>query len=425
MKPTFLSILLLASCGLFGQSKFEKNLATSREYVHKIRSLDSEEFADLAFLKEETGEKRIVWLGENDHRIRENNVLKLRLIKFLHQEMGYDVVLFESGAGNVGISNLAQSQLNPFEFLYTSLLGAWRTKENCALMEYFKLQELELAGMDPNFKARYLPKRAFDYILRPNPEMAEQYYLLDSINSYLKIETTKLYHSRAGKKTKSARARILNIRQDSIKSAYEALRNNMLVQDINPAAGDEKARKIIRLGLNNTIADLSGDLTKFRDPDSFFINSSARDSLMAANITYLADSVYPNEKIIVWAHNGHIKKVDSQQEKPHHSFKTMHEYLPERLKRESFVIGLYADSKQAAARYSVINIGRKLAIGSFYLNTRAYAGSDYLDIRDFWTYSSCRRCGIGAQSLAESYDALIFIPDAQRSVLLNIDPYKQ
>lgn len=393
--------------------------------MHKIRSLDSEEFADLAFLKEETAGKRIVWLGENDHRIRENNILKIRLIKFLYEKMGFNIVLFESGAGNVGISNLSQSQLNPFEFLYTSLLGAWRTKENCVLMEYIKAQELELAGMDPNFKARYLPKRAFDYILLPNPEMAEQYYLLDSINSYLKIETTKLYHSRAGKKTKSARAKILNIRQDSLKSAYEALRNKMLVQDINPAAGGEKAWKIIRLGLNNNLADLSGDLTKFRNPDSFFINSSARDSLMAANITYLADSVYPNEKIIVWAHNWHIKKVETQREKPHHSFKTIHEYLPEMLKRESFVIGLYADLNQASARYSVIHMGRKLAIGSFYLNTRAYAGSDCLDVNNFWTYKSCRRCGIGAQSLAESYDALIFIPDAERSKLLNYDPYKK
>ena len=36
-------------------------------------------------------------LGESGHGVAEFNHAKVRLIKFLHQQMGFDVIAFESG----------------------------------------------------------------------------------------------------------------------------------------------------------------------------------------------------------------------------------------------------------------------------------------------------------------------------------------
>ena len=32
-----------------------------------------------------------------------------------------------------------------------------------------------------------------------------------------------------------------------------------------------------------------------------------RDEMMAKNVEWLADEAYPNEKIVLWAHNGHVR----------------------------------------------------------------------------------------------------------------------
>ena len=62
-----------------------------------IRSLTSENFEDIKCLKQYLTGKNLVQLGESSHSTKEYNLIKVRLIKFLHEEMGFDVIAFESG----------------------------------------------------------------------------------------------------------------------------------------------------------------------------------------------------------------------------------------------------------------------------------------------------------------------------------------
>ena len=39
---------------------------------------------------------------------------------------------------------------------------------------------------------------------------------------------------------------------------------------------------------------------------------SIRDSVMAENFFWMIENVFPEDKIIVWAHNGHICKTNSR-----------------------------------------------------------------------------------------------------------------
>jgi erythromycin esterase len=71
------------------------------ERAVEIRSIDpldeEDDFADLMPLKELIGDARLVTLGEQSHGDGAVFYAKARLIKFLHQEMGFDVLAWESG----------------------------------------------------------------------------------------------------------------------------------------------------------------------------------------------------------------------------------------------------------------------------------------------------------------------------------------
>lgn len=51
---------------------------------------------EFEFLRHIVKGKRVVWLGENGHNIREHNMMKSKIIEFLHKEMNFTVLAFES-----------------------------------------------------------------------------------------------------------------------------------------------------------------------------------------------------------------------------------------------------------------------------------------------------------------------------------------
>ncbi|QGS69629.1 hypothetical protein CV093_19210 [Oceanobacillus sp. 143] len=60
-----------------------------------------------------------------------------------------------------------------------------------------------------------------------------------------------------------------------------------------------------------------------------------RDQVMAKNLEWICNELYPNEKIIVWAHNSHIyKNVTS-------SYKPMGSLMSPKLERQSYYLGLF------------------------------------------------------------------------------------
>lgn len=70
-----------------------------RENAIRMRSLNplDQDFTDLAPLKKLIGNSRVVMLGEQTHGDGATFLGKTRLIEFLHAEMGFDVLCFESG----------------------------------------------------------------------------------------------------------------------------------------------------------------------------------------------------------------------------------------------------------------------------------------------------------------------------------------
>jgi erythromycin esterase len=69
-----------------------------KDHHYPLRSIVfDKDFSNLVFLKEQLAGQRIVQLGESSHGVREFNLLKVRLIKYMHKELGFNVLAFESG----------------------------------------------------------------------------------------------------------------------------------------------------------------------------------------------------------------------------------------------------------------------------------------------------------------------------------------
>lgn len=116
------------------------------------------DFSDLQSLKQMIGDARIVQLGEQSHGDGACFQTKIRLIKFLHQEMGYDVLAFESGIYDCRRAWQAfQQGTDPEHAARTGVFGIWTgSKQTAELWSYLADQAssnkpLELAGFDCQF----------------------------------------------------------------------------------------------------------------------------------------------------------------------------------------------------------------------------------------------------------------------------------
>src|SRR5688572_4678633 len=95
MLPMTTILLLL----LISPQDNDPRVVLLREQAVKVRTCDpaDEDFSDLQPLKKVLEGRRIVLLGEQSHQEGSVFLAKTRLIKFLHREMGFDVLAMESG----------------------------------------------------------------------------------------------------------------------------------------------------------------------------------------------------------------------------------------------------------------------------------------------------------------------------------------
>ncbi|WP_162789454.1 erythromycin esterase family protein [Altererythrobacter sp. ZODW24] len=83
--------------------------AAAQVQVSPVSSIDPAhtDYSDLQPLAEAIGEKRIVMLGEASHGDGATFLAKTRIIQFLHQQLGFDVLVFESGISDLHIAQQA------------------------------------------------------------------------------------------------------------------------------------------------------------------------------------------------------------------------------------------------------------------------------------------------------------------------------
>ncbi|HEY9703919.1 MAG TPA: erythromycin esterase family protein [Allocoleopsis sp.] len=272
-----------------------------RNDAKEIISGKLDDFSDLQFLKSEIGDKRIVWLGESSHNIKEIAELKFRIIRFLNKEMGFKTVVFESGFAQAYISNIAKNEIPSEILIYTIFFPIWCTSNNIDMLNYFRNNNMNIAGLDPNCSAtKVLPHEVYSKFLSETSQTTLQLQALDSLfmiytwHRAKYFQSSKFYQKKQIKSLEYDRIYLQNAYIDLFRKIHQDYNFN------NSLFGYQHS-----IWNNLLILNKKNDTTQVED---FFLTNAERDSISAINLSYIYDSLFPGEKVIVWAHNGHITK---------------------------------------------------------------------------------------------------------------------
>lgn len=323
-----ISILLITHCCCYAQK------------IYSLKSVDAETFDDLQFLKPILAGKKIVQIGESGHGMAEYFKLKTRLVKFLHKEMGFEVIAVEGGIGDTDAAFANSASLSDTAVMRNSFYSTWAFTEAIPLFTYIQQEKksthpLLLAGFDNIPTSSYF-KKFLQQKLGDQHEISLLFLEMEE-----KME--KLFKGNFTNKEEAVQT--LKQGQQKISTLIDLtqVRKNSITQKL----GDTNLYKILLQVLNNR-------------KNTFAINPAnlnqqsmevTRDSLMANNVEWIYNELYPGKKMIVWAHNGHVAKNNSHTtiNGKYPEVKRQGEYFNEKLGKAAYTIGLYCYTGRAYA----------------------------------------------------------------------------
>lgn len=301
---------------------------------------------DFGFLKPILGDKRAVALGENFHQIGDYSRIKVELIKFMHEKLGYDVIAFESGMGEAAAAWAFRDNLDAKTMMQGSIFGVWHSEETLELFDYIREQAntdhpLILTGYDMQFGSALSSQLVAGLLQAADPAKARTFLQSD-------LEAMTELYAAAGNgegepdaKTKKALADVEKKYAPLYESTSALLkRKETAVRASVPT--QPELYDIAQRTLSGRIAFMR--MMRMDVKESY----EYRDRLMAENAEWLMNDVYPGKKMILWAHNDHLAKKGSAMsllEKGEwiSGFRDMGERLHEKLGDDLYVIGLYAN----------------------------------------------------------------------------------
>jgi erythromycin esterase-like protein len=126
--------------------------------VVRSSSQDGDDFSDLQPLRQILGAARVLVLGEATHGDGSTFLAKTRLMRFLHRELGYDVLAFESGFYDCWKAwQRIRAGEDPDAAFRQSVFPIWTASAQVQpLIAHFAAaarspRPLALAGIDPQF----------------------------------------------------------------------------------------------------------------------------------------------------------------------------------------------------------------------------------------------------------------------------------
>jgi erythromycin esterase len=309
-----------------------------KEATYPIRSINisEENNSDLEVIGQDIGEAKLVMLGENDHGDGETFKAKARLVKYLHEQKGFNVLAFESDF--IGVNSVWDIEKSSEKSL-EEIFGIWRSMQEFQPMSaYLKSLDktekaMTIAGFDSQWYGKYstskfIPK--FINVLKSigyddaDPDFDKFMKLLVNSNDFRKYANVK-----------EEEHLFLNNYLDSIRGKIDA----------SSIANKEFWLQIVKSLKGNT----ADRWQNRRNPEQYKIsqfkaNYDHREAQMADNLLWLVYNKYKGEKIIVWAHNFHVSKntqevLDKNTIYPRTVTHTMGSLVHQALKDEVYILG--------------------------------------------------------------------------------------
>jgi erythromycin esterase len=345
-----LLLMFAAACSQRGTAAIDDAAdpaAWIRANGHEV-ALEADDFADLEFLRPLLAGKRVVQLGENTHGIREYNLVKARIVRFLHQELGYDVLAWESAVYQCYDADVTAATAAAVRTLTDCAYGTWHTRDLLPLFEYLRgthhgARPLRLAGIDVQPIGRNKTDRPefLAGIVAPlDSSYAREVFQLDS--TFLAVYTRPSRERRAYYRADSGQR--MADRYDRLEAFLGGHRD---------AAGPQSQSRARAVAIAQRTAASMAWYVRQQSAPTTREYVERRDEGMAENLAFLLDTLYPGRKVIVWGHNFHLRHdnlsipPDSAMF-PSVAARTMGSWTRERYGDSVYTIGLYAYRGSAA-----------------------------------------------------------------------------
>lgn len=298
------------------------NSNTYKEYSYDIQN------PDFSFLKEVLKDKKIVALGESSNGYGDLQLFKSEMIKYLHKEMGYDVLMMGGAYGDAKMAweNMKYSE-EGVEIKENTLIGSLKSEELNSLFKHIKeLSETEnklyYSGYDTQISGN-----AFKLRLNHTIKNVEIKSIRDSIKNGLE-SFGAIYQFR-----------------DSLEG-FQYHKNRLFgAIDLATTVLNDNKEEIIEeeiiseaeLQVELNTLDFLRKSVDYKFGETFTSGLALRDSLMAQFIIQQIKTDYPDKKIIIWGHNGRIEKTAA----PGDNIKWMGHYLSEEYGDSYYALGMY------------------------------------------------------------------------------------
>jgi erythromycin esterase len=246
---------------------------------------------DLIAFGKAVGNARIVSLGEASHGTREIFQMKHRLLEYLVREKGFTVFAMEANwpESHAADRYIKTGEGDPRQALKDMYFWTWQTGEVLAMLEWMR-EYNKARGDRPILSFTAFDMQTWDVAAARVTAFVRQHARPEEAAT---VEAAYKALAALPKRTLRDPAFQAAAEQAEIVTALLESRREALAKAAGAAAfrdALQMSRIVAQASRNRTPAATAG----------------YRDEMMAKNVEWLAKEAHPGEKIVLWAHNGHV-----------------------------------------------------------------------------------------------------------------------
>lgn len=323
------SIKLIALSIVVSLSSCAQEPKSPKEWlIQNTYELEPDGNYDFSEIGKAIGDKRTIALGESSHGLGKFYELKAALVEYLYKEKGFEVLAMEGGLGDINLAYSNIDTLTAEQLRDNTVFGNFRAAEATPMFELIKSEStsekpLLYSGYDTQSSSQYATK-LLQRILKPyNRELSDS------------LQTKFWSYGRSYQAgTKQDSVGYLKHRDIFLKASADAeiilVENEARIKKDFDVSDFQFQILVRTLKMYQKSYNLSYE--------NRWQGTEVRDQLMAENVKWLLKTVYPNKKVIIWAHNAHIENSVIEG----NNIKWMGHYLKETHKEDYYALGLFA-----------------------------------------------------------------------------------